>query len=140
MNSNDKEKPKIGVYICHCGGNISDVVDVERVAREAGHLPDVVVSRDYVFMCSDPGQKIIEDDIRDKGVNRVIVAACSPTLHELTFRRTLIRAGLNPYYFEPVNTREQDSWCHKSTKEDATEKAIRLVAAGVGKARGLDPL
>jgi heterodisulfide reductase subunit A len=140
VNPENKEKPKVGVYVCHCGGNISDVVDVERVAKAAGELGDVEVARDYVFMCSDPGQKLIEDDIRNKGINRVIVAACSPSLHELTFRRTLIRAGSNPYLFEPVNIREQCSWCHKSTHEKATEKALSLVGAGVGKVRQLEPL
>lgn len=139
-NSENEEKPKVGVYVCHCGGNISDVVDVEKVAKAAEEFGDVVVSRNYMFMCSDPGQKLIEDDIREKGVNRVVVAACSPSLHELTFRRTLERAGLNPYLYEPVNIREQCSWCHQGMADEATSKAIRMVAAGVAKADRLEEM
>jgi len=104
--SGSNEAPRIGVYVCHCGGNISDAVDVERVAETVARLPGVVVARDYIFMCSDPGQSLIEQDIREQGLNRIVVAACSPRLHELTFRRTLSRAGLNPYLSEPANIRE----------------------------------
>jgi len=131
---------RIGVYICHCGGNISDVVDVEKVVRAAGQLPDVVVSRHNTFMCSDPGQNLIAEDIERQNLDRVVVAACSPSLHELTFRRTLARSNLNPYLYEHANIREQVSWCSKSDPAGATDKAIRLVAAAVGKARRLDPL
>ena len=138
--TSETERPRVGVYVCHCGGNISDVVDVERVTEAAGKLPDVVVARNYMFMCSDPGQGLIAQDIREHGVNRVVVAACSPRLHELTFRRTLARAGLNPYLYEAVNIREQDSWAHAHDPEGATEKAIRLIAAGVAKARLARPL
>ena len=136
----ESEAPRIGVYICHCGGNISDVVDVEKVAEEAAKLPGVAVARRNMFMCSDPGQNMITDDIRNEKLDRVVVAACSPSLHEHTFRQTLARAGLNPYLYEHVNTREQVSWCSKSDPRGATEKATRLVRAGVGKARLLDPL
>jgi heterodisulfide reductase subunit A len=138
--SRDDSSPRIGVYICHCGGNISDVVDVKRVAAEASTLPGVVVARDYVFMCSDTGQGLIVQDASEQGLNRVVVAACSPSLHELTFRRTLVRAGLNPYLFEPANVREQISWSHKSHPEGATDKAIRMVAAAVAKVRLAEPL
>ena len=93
----DGETPRIGVYICHCGGNISDVVAVEKVVEAVAGLPNVVVARDNTFMCSDPGQNLIAQDIRDEKLNRVVVAACSPSLHEHTFRRTLARARLNPY-------------------------------------------
>jgi len=134
------EAPRIGVYICHCGGNISDVVDVEKVVEEAAKLPGVAVARRHMFMCSDPGQSTIADDIRNEKLDRVVVAACSPSLHEHTFRQTLARADLNSYLYEHVNTREQVSWCSKSDPQGATEKAIRLVGAGVGKARLLDPL
>ena len=134
------EGPRIGVYICHCGGNISDVVDVEKVVEEAAKLPDVAVARRNMFMCSDPGQNMIADDIRNEKLDRVVVAACSPSLHEHTFRQTLARADLNPYLYEHVNTREQVSWCSKSDPRGATEKAIRLVNAGVGKARLLASL
>ncbi|RPI58075.1 MAG: CoB--CoM heterodisulfide reductase iron-sulfur subunit A family protein, partial [Planctomycetaceae bacterium] len=107
------ESPRIGVYVCHCGGNISDVVDVEKVVQAVAGLPGVAVARREMFMCSDAGQQRIAEDIRDKKLNRVVVAACSPSLHELTFRRTLSRAGLNPYLYEHTNIREQVSWCSK---------------------------
>src|SRR5512136_2885145 len=118
------EEPRIGVFVCHCGGNISDVVDVKRVAEEIGRLPHVVFSTTHMFICSDPGQALIEQKIKELKLNRVIVAACSPSLHELTFRRTLARAGLNPYLYEHTNIREQDSWVVVD-KALATEKAIR---------------
>ena len=143
QNTTDRqspEPPRIGVYVCHCGGNISDVVDVEKVVHVAAGLPNVVVARREMFMCSDAGQQGIAEDIRDKRLNRVVVAACSPSLHELTFRRTLSRAGLNPYLYEHTNIREQVSWCSKSDPDGATEKAIRLVGASVAKARLLRPL
>jgi heterodisulfide reductase subunit A len=140
MQSQGNGPPRIGVYICHCGGNISDVVDVAQVTEAAAQMPGVEVARHYVFMCSDPGQNLIAEDIRDKGLDAVVVAACSPSLHELTFRRTLRRAGLNPYVFEPANIREQVSWCHAHDPQGATAKAIRLVAAAVAKTRLLQPL
>jgi heterodisulfide reductase subunit A2 len=133
-------KLRIGVYTCYCGGNISDVVDCERVARAAGRQPDVVVSRTNMSMCSDAGQAIIVDDIRQFGLTRVVVGACSPFLHEQTFRGTLIRAGLNPYFYHHVGLREQDSWSTHHDPEGASEKAIRLMNAGIAKARLLDPL
>jgi heterodisulfide reductase subunit A len=126
-----QDKPKVGVYVCHCGGNISDVVDVKAVAEAAGLDADVVVAKDFVFMCSDPGQNLIIDDIRDKCVNRVVVAACSPALHESTFRRAMQKAGLNPYLYQHVNVREQASWVHKADHEAATAKSASLVRAGV---------
>lgn len=131
---------RVGVYVCHCGGNISDVVDVKAVAAAIGADPRVVVSREYPFMCSDPGQALIIEDIKAKGINRVVVAACSPTLHELTFRKTLERAGINPYLFEHVNIREQVSWVHKGDHDAATRKAVRLALAGVEKVTRQTPL
>jgi heterodisulfide reductase subunit A len=131
--------PRIGVFICHCGGNISDVVDVKRVAEETGTLPGVIFSTTHHFVCSDPGQSLIEQKIRELGLDRVIVAACSPSLHQLTFRRTVARAGLNPYLFEHVNLREQVSWVSENN-ELSTQKAIRLVRAAVGRIRHLVPL
>jgi heterodisulfide reductase subunit A len=136
---NGKE-PRVGVYICHCGGNISDVVAVEKVVEAAARLPNVVVARDNTFMCSDPGQDLIAQDIRNEKLHRVVVAACSPSLHEHTFRRTLARARLNPYLYEHANIREQVSWCSKSDPEGATDKATRLVGAAVAKAKLLEPL
>ena len=131
---------KIGVYVCHCGGNISDVIDVKKVAEKCGKCNDVSISKDYVFMCSDPGQNMIIEDIRSGKVDKVVVAACSPALHELTFRKALKRAGLNPYLYDHVNIREQSSWVHKSDKVGATEKAIKLIKAGVAKVSLQDPL
>ncbi len=97
---------RIGVYICHCGTNIAGIVNVEEVARFAQELDSVVIARDYKFMCSDPGQNMIKDDIRDMGLNRIVVASCSPTLHDATFRRDCQDAGVNPYLFEMANIRE----------------------------------
>ena len=102
-------EPRIGVYVCHCGSNIAGTVDVEEVTEFARSLDAVVVARNYVFMCSDPGQEVIRNDIRDFRLNRVVVAACSPTMHELTFRRVLEEAGVNPYLFEMANIREHCS-------------------------------
>ena len=131
---------RIGVYVCHCGGNISDVVDVDRVATEAAGLEGVAVARHIMFMCSDEGQKAIIDDIKDLGLDRVVVAACTPKLHEITFRRAVVRAGMNPYLFQPANVREQASWAHPHSPLAATLKASSLVRAAVAKARLLEPL
>jgi heterodisulfide reductase subunit A len=134
------EEIRVGVYTCHCGGNISHVVQCERVAKILGKLPDVVVSRTDPSFCSNTGQAIIEEDIKERGVNRVVIGACAPSLHEQTFRSAVRRAGLNPYLYHHVGLREQDSWVHSSDLEGATEKAARLMAAGVAKARLLNPL
>ncbi|MBN1692966.1 MAG: CoB--CoM heterodisulfide reductase iron-sulfur subunit A family protein [Dehalococcoidales bacterium] len=130
---------KIGVYICHCGANIAGAVDVAKITEYAGGLPYVAVARDYKFMCSDPGQAIIKNDIKEKGLNRVVVASCSPRLHEPTFRQALAAAGLNPYLFEMANIREQCAWVH-TDKEMATEKAKALVAAAVRRVVLHEPL
>ena len=134
------QEPRIGVYICDCGGNISDTVRCEQVANALAKLDNVVVSRRYQFMCSDPGQKLITDDIKEKGVNRVVVGACSIFLHEQTFRRTVQRAGLNPYLYYHIGLREQDSWVHHQCPAEATDKAIRMMSAGVARARLMQPL
>ncbi len=131
---------RIGVYVCYCGGNISDVVDCEKVAAVLRGLPNVVVARTDMSMCSDAGQALIESDIHEHGVNRVVVGACAPSLHERTFRGTVARAGLNPYLYHHVGLREQDSWVHQSNPREATEKAIRLMMAGIAKVRLLEPL
>lgn len=130
---------RIGVFICHCGGNISDVVDVECVAREAAALPGVAHAETQMFCCSDPGQMGIERKIHERMLNRVVVAACSPSLHELTFRRALARTGLNPYLLEHCNLREQVSWVVED-RGAATAKAVRLVRAAVWRAARLHPL
>ena len=122
---------RIGFYICHCGNNIAFRVRVEEVAEYVATLPNVVVSRDYLFMCSDPGQELIENDIRDHGLTRVVVASCSPRMHEVTFRGACERAGLNPYRaFHMVCVREHVSWVTED-EDEATEKAKVLSRAGV---------
>ncbi|OPX60466.1 MAG: CoB--CoM heterodisulfide reductase iron-sulfur subunit A [Methanobacterium sp. PtaB.Bin024] len=134
------EEPKVGVYICHCGINIGGVIDIEAVEEYAATLPNVVVSKEYKYFCSDPGQDMIQQDIKEGKVNRVVVAACSPRLHEPTFRRCIREAGLNPFLFEFANIREHDSWVHMGEPEAATEKAKDLVRMAVAKARLLEPL
>jgi len=123
---------KIGVYVCECGINISATVDVAEVVRFASGLPNVVVARDYKYMCSEPGQEMIQQDIRELGINRVVVASCTPRMHEPTFQAAIASAGLNPYYFEMANIREHDSWITKDV-EKATEKAKHLVRAAVAR-------
>ncbi len=123
-------EPRIGVYVCHCGSNIAGTVDVAEVARFAGNLDSVVIARDYRFMCSEPGQNLIKEDIKTLGLNRVVVASCSPTLHEPTFRRVCQEAGINSYLFQMASIREQCSWVTEDHAE-ATEKAKALVSAAV---------
>jgi len=130
---------KIGVYVCHCGANIAGVVDVEQVAEFARGLPAVAVTRDYKFVCSDPGQDMIKNDIKELGLDRVVVASCSPRLHEPTFRRTLTSSGLNPYFFEMANIREQCAWVTED-KQAATEKAKAMVSAAVRRVFYHEPL
>lgn len=132
-------EPRIGVFVCHCGSNIEGVVDTAEVAKFAQNLPGVIIARDYKFMCSDPGQELIKKDIRELGVNRVVVASCSPTMHEPTFRRACQEAGINPYYFEMANIREHCSWVTEDHKL-ATEKAKSLVGAAVGRVYYHQPL
>ena len=129
---------KVGVYVCHCGGNISDHVDVQKVCENAKNIPGVVTIRDNVFMCSDPGQELIMEDLKSGAVDRVVVASCAPDLHETTFRNAISRAGGNPYIYEHANIREQVSWVHHG--DHATNKATRLVAAAAAKAGELEPL
>ena len=130
---------KIGVYVCHCGSNIAGIVDVKAVAEYAQTLGSVTVARDYQFMCSEPGQTLIKNDIKELGLNRVVVAACSPRMHEPTFRRVCQEAGLNPYLFEQANIREHCSWVH-SDKHQATEKAKALSRAAVSRVYYQEPL
>jgi heterodisulfide reductase subunit A len=129
---------KVGVYVCHCGGNISDHVDVEKVCEEASKIQGVVVARQEMFMCSDPGQDLIIEDLKNGTIDRVVVASCAPDLHEITFRNAISRAGFSPYVYEHANIREQVSWVHHGDK--ATGKAARLVAAASAKAKELQPL
>lgn len=137
----DKEKTlkhKVGVYICYCGGNISDHVDVEKVRERVEKQPEVAVVRTNVFMCSDPGQEMIMEDLKNGTIDRVVVASCAPSLHETTFRGAISRAGGNPYIYEHANIREQVSWVHHGDK--ATDKATRLVSMAAAKAEQLKPL
>ncbi len=126
---------RIGVYVCHCGTNIAATVDVKAVADYAASLPGVAVSREYKYMCSDPGQELIRQDIEELKLNRVVVASCSPLLHEETFRGAVAKGGLNPFCFQMVNIREHDSWVHQDHQK-ATEKAHGFAARG-DPARGL---
>ncbi len=130
---------RIGVYICHCGVNISKTVDVKAVAEFAKNLPNVVIARDYLYMCSDPGQDLIKKDIKEYNLNRIVVASCSPRMHEPTFRGCIFEVGINPYLFEMANIREHCSWVHEDKKE-ATEKAKDLVRSAVMRAIFLEPL
>ena len=130
---------RIGVYICHCGTNIAATVDVEEVAEHARRLAGVAVARTPKYTCSDPSQKAIQGDIRELGLDRIVIAACSPRLHEPTFRRLLQEAGLNPYFLEIANIREQCSWVHED-REKATRKAKALVTAAVRRVAFHEPL
>jgi heterodisulfide reductase subunit A len=134
-----KVEPKIGVYICHCGTNIAGTVDVEAVTEFARGLPFVAIARRYMYMCSDPGQDLIRQDIKELGINRVVVASCSPTLHERTYRRVCQESGLNPYLFEMANIREHCSWITED-RSAATEKAKALVSAAVRRVAYQEPL
>jgi heterodisulfide reductase subunit A len=131
---------KVGVYVCHCGSNIGGVVDVEQVRKHAESLPDVTVARQNLFMCSDPGQEIIRQDIKDGVIDKVVVAACTPRTHEPIFRKVLEGEGLNKYLFEMANIRDQDSWVHAHDKDGATAKAKKIVESAVAKASFLEPL
>jgi len=141
QNQNQKAKAgngNVGVYICYCGGNISDHVDVEAVRARVAKLPEVAVARTNMFMCSDPGQEMIMEDLKNGTIDRVVVASCAPSLHEATFRGAIARAGGNPYTYDHANIREQVSWVHHGDK--ATDKATRLVSMASAKARQLSPL
>ncbi|MCL6429343.1 MAG: CoB--CoM heterodisulfide reductase iron-sulfur subunit A family protein [Anaerolineae bacterium] len=131
---------RIGVFICHCGSNIAGSVDVRRAAETVRGLRGVACATDYGYMCSDPGQALIRQSIAEQGLDGIVVAACSPSMHEATFRRAAEAAGLNPYRVEIANIREQCSWVHQEDREKATQKAIALIASLVEKVRGDDPL
>ncbi len=126
---------KLGVFICHCGVNIAGTIDVKRVSEEIGKLPDVVYSTDYIYMCSEPGQQLIREAIVNKSLEGVVVACCSPNMHENTFRKAVKSQGMNPYLCEIANIREQCSWVHQKEKREATEKAIEIISATLEKVR-----
>jgi len=126
---------RIGVFVCHCGINIADTVDVERVAEEIREYPGVAYAVEYKYMCSDPGQNLIKEAIREHNLDGVVVAACSPTMHETTFRKTTASEGLNPYQCEIANIREQCSWVHQEVQAEATAKAVEIIKTIVEKVR-----
>lgn len=130
---------RVGVYICHCGTNIAGVVNVEEVTRWAGELPEVAIARDYKFMCSSLGQDLVEKDIKELGLTRVVVAACSPHMHEKTFRGAAQRAGLNPFLTEMANIRELDAWA-TNDKEAATQKAKAMIRGSIERVLFHEPL
>ena len=134
------EKPKVGVYVCHCGVNIAGVISVDNLIEYAKTLPDVVVAKDYKFYCSDTGQKAIQEDIRSGLINRVVVAACSPRMHEPTFRITCQEAGLNQFLFEQANIREHSTWVHMKDPEGAYDIAKDHLRLAINKVRELRPL
>jgi len=134
----EKKKKRIGVYICHCGGNISDYVDVAQVRELAGKDDFVVVAKDVMFACADSNQKDMVADIKEQGLDAIVVASCSPKLHLHTFRNVALRAGLNQYQYVQVNVREQCSWPHHDDRKLATGKAAGLVEAGIRRVMGAE--
>ncbi len=124
--------PRVGVYVCDCGTNIAGTVDAPSLAEFATTLPGVVVAREYKYVCSEPGQQLIQQDIKEQKLERVVVASCSPRMHEPTFQAAVAKAGLNPFYFAMVNIREQVSWVIRD-KELGTAKAKRLIRAAVAR-------
>jgi heterodisulfide reductase subunit A-like polyferredoxin len=135
-----KPQMRIGVYVCHCGSNIAQTVNCPKVSETASGLEDVVISKHIAYACSEPGQQEIRDDIHEHGLERIVVASCSPRLHEPTFRQMMQSAGLNPYLLEMANLREQCSWVHLNEPDAATQKAEDLVNMAVSRARLLQPL
>src|SRR3990172_5727952 len=131
---------RTGIYICHCGSNIAGTIDVEEVTKFASTLKDVVVARDIQLACGDSGQEQIKKDILEQKLDRIVMAACSPRLHEVTFRRLLEQSGLNKHLLEMVNIREQGSWVHANHNGLATQKAKDLVAMGAARVALLSPL
>ena len=139
-SNNGSEELRIGVFVCHCGTNIAGVIDPAVVAEFASTLPGVVRATETPYACADSGQNLIREDIIKYGLNRVVVSACSPRMHEPTFRGTVSEAGLNPFLMEMANIREQCTWAHGHDKAGALEKAKDLTASAVAKARFLVPL
>jgi heterodisulfide reductase subunit A len=134
------QERRIGVFVCYCGGNISDYVDVEKVREEVATEPGVIIAKTHMFTCSDAAQQEMIDDIKAAELDGLVVASCASSLHMHTFRGMAERAGLNPYQYVQVNLREQCSWAHTDDKKGATEKAIHLVRAGIAKCALAHPL
>ena len=133
-----EDSPRIGVYVCHCGINIKMALDVEDLVKYAATLPNVALAQHYIFTCSDPGQNLIKEDLKAGKINRVIVAACSPRMHEPTFRGTVVSEGLNPFFFEMANIREHCSWVHGDYPKEATQKAKDLIRSAVARSALLE--
>ena len=133
-------RPRIGVYVCHCGLNIARTVDCGKVVEMAAALDGVAVAKDIPYACSEPGQQSMKDDILEHNLDRIVIAACSPRLHEPTFRQMVQSVGMNPYLFEMANIREHCSWVHMNDPQAATEKAVDLVKMAVSRVRHLQPL
>lgn len=131
---------RIGVFICHCGSNIASTVDCHWVAEEAKKFPYVAYSTDYQYVCSEPGQDLIKQMVKEHNLDRIVVASCSPRMHEETFRKCMADAGCNPYLMVMTNLREQVSWVHAKDQEQATAKALDLVRAAVYKVAHVVPL
>jgi heterodisulfide reductase subunit A len=131
---------RIGVYVCRCGLNIAQTVDCEKVAQSVKGIDDVVMAKDIAYACSEPGQMEIREDIREHDLDRIVVGSCSPRLHEITFRRMMQQAGLNPYLLEMANLREQCSWVHMKEPAAATTKAEDLIKMSISRVRLLYPL
>ena len=141
INKMEAKKPRVGIFVCECGGNIGDVVDVKKVVEAVKNWEEVVVAKYHKYLCSKPGQEMILDAIKKQNLDRVVVASCTPRMHLSTFQSVLERAGLNPYMLEFVNIREQDSWVHGPTpSEEATKKAISLIRGGYERSLELEPL
>jgi len=134
------DQVRIGVFVCQCGLNIGQTVDCKKVAKMALDISDVLVSKDITYACSEPGQMEIRKDIEENNLNRVVIASCSPRLHEPTFRHMMKDAGLNPFLLEMANLREQCSWVHLKEPEAATQKSMDLVQMAVSRVRLLTPL
>ncbi|MHA1638255.1 MAG: FAD-dependent oxidoreductase, partial [Candidatus Thorarchaeota archaeon] len=131
---------RIGVLICHCGSNIAGVVDVEGVGEAVKDMSDVEFVSDYKYVCSKPGQQLLKEKIKEHRLDRIVIAACSPRMHETTFRQLMRDVGLNPYLLEIANIREHVSWIHSDNPKAATKKAIDLVRMAIARARLLEPL
>jgi len=140
MNLNDGKDLRIGVFLCHCGTNIAGVLDIKDLNDYASRLPGVVKVAANLYTCSEPGQQEIVNIIRENELDRVVVAGCSPKLHEETFRRCVIQAGLNPFLMEMINVREHVTWVHTHEPAAAQEKAKDMLATAVVRARLLEPL
>ena len=131
---------RIGVFLCHCGSNIAGVVDMEKVLNAVKGHPDVAHAEDYKYVCSKPGQQILKDKIKEHRLDGIVIGACSPRMHETTFRQAMRESGLNPYLLEIANLREHVSWIHSDNPQAATYKAIDLVRMAVARAALLEPL